>query len=168
LRVLAGAFDWQFHADIQEGPSVYRLKLKVQLPPKWFWFAWAALGVAFATLLARFNVPRFIHILRHEASVTAVVTKTECWNHASVLYSFTFDGKTYTGADSFTDRPCESYKPGSPLKVYFSIASPEENRTFEPWAGLCNEGISIALVCLVFPPLILLSLRRLWRSLAED
>jgi len=114
--------------------------------------------------MASLNVPTFIHILRHEASVTAVVTKTECWNHASVLYSFTFDGKTYTGGDSFTPKPCESYKPGSSIKVYFSTVSPQENRAFEPWAGLWNEIIPIGLVCLVFPPFILLSLRRWWRK----
>ena len=136
------------------------MNLKIQLPPKWFWSAWAALAVAFASLLVPLNVPKFIHILRHEASVTAVVTKTECWNHASVLYSFTFNGKRYSGADSFTDQPCESYKPGSPIKVYFSTASPEENRAYEPWAGLWNEGIPIALVCTVFPTIILLNLRR--------
>jgi len=136
------------------------LKPKIELPPKWFWLAWAALAVAFASVLVPFNVPRFIHILRHEASVTAVVTKTECWNHARVLYSFTFNGKTYTGVDSFTDQPCESYKPGSPIKVYFSTASPEENRAYEPWAGLWNEGITIALVCTVIPTFILLTSRR--------
>jgi hypothetical protein len=130
--------------------------------PKWFWFAWAVLAVVFASLLAPLNVPRFVHILRHEASVTAVVTGTACWNHASVLYSFTFEGRTYTGADSFTKQPCECYKPGSSITVYFSTASPEKNVTIEPWAGLWNEIISIALVCLIFPPLILLGLGRLW------
>jgi len=120
------------------------------------------LAAAFASLLVPLNVPKFIYILRHEASVTAIVTKTACWNHDSVLYSFTFDGKTYTDRDSFTEKPCESYTPGSPIKVYFSTASPDQNRTFEPRAGLRNEIIPIALVCLTVAPFIILSLRRRW------
>jgi hypothetical protein len=138
------------------------LKLKKQLPTKWFWLAWAVLAVAFTCLQVRYDVPGFIRILRHEASVTAIVTKNEIWNHASVLYSFTFRGRTYTGGDSFTDHPCESYKPGTQIKVYFSSASPEKNRAIDPRAGLWNEAIFIALVCLIFAPLLLVSIGQIF------
>lgn len=106
------------------------------------------------------NVPEFIHILHHEASVRGVVTSTQCWNHNSVLCSFTFNGKTYACGGFAREQPCESYKPGSPITVYFSTASPATNDTIEPRAGLWNEIIGIALICLIFPPLIIECLRR--------
>ncbi len=111
------------------------------------------------------NIWHYKRIKRDLESAKAVVTKTECWNHASVLYSFVFDDKTYRGASSFTKRPCGSYGPGDPIEVYFSKISPDNNSAMEPTAGIWNEIIAITLASLTFPALLLFGLRKYWRDL---
>jgi hypothetical protein len=121
---------------------------------KWFVIAWAALAATFACVFVPFNIPRIVNILRHEGSVIGKVTAPDCENHNSARYSFEFDGKAYAGIFP-VDGSCQDLKVGSPIAVYFSKVSPEENQLREPAADLWNESISIALVCLIFPTLIL-------------
>src|ERR1700689_3463295 len=126
---------------------------------RWFWIGWAILAAGFASILTPLNVPRFVRIIRHEASTTGVVTGTDCDNHASVIFSFGANGTTYTGGESRGDI-CSTVKPGTPITVYYSAQSPKDSVTREPAGELWNEIICISLVCLLGPPIILSSRRR--------
>jgi hypothetical protein len=128
----------------------------------WIWFgiAWALLAVGIASALSPLNIPRIGDISRHGASVTGVVTGTDCGNHNTVDYSFKFGGRTYAGSEQ--GGPCGSVKPGDVIKVYFSAVSPENNETMEPVGDLWNETISITLASLTSSLFIILGFKKWW------
>ena len=78
------------------------------------------------------RVGAFKELVSRHASTTAHVTATECWDHHKSIYSFTTNGKAYSGDTSFPDDPCDSTLIGRAILVYFDPRDPTVNSTSRP------------------------------------
>ena len=127
-----------------------------------FAVAWLCLAAAIAVTLGSLNIPRLVHILRHEGSAVGVVTGTDCRNHNTVRYSFEVGGQSYRGSGPFG--VCSPHRVGSPIVVYYSTETPTYNVADHPVAMLVNEIIPISFGCLVVPPFIIWRIRQGWAA----
>jgi hypothetical protein len=117
-----------------------------------FAVAWLILAAVFATALGQLNIPTFLRLIRHGEQTTATIVQPDCGNHATASYSFSVGSTPYSGKDGMTN--CGSLRAGDLIQIYYDVSDPTLNRAVEPRAGLMNEIISIALICLVVPPFI--------------
>jgi hypothetical protein len=95
----------------------------------------------------------------------AVVTRTDCPNHAVVFYQFDVGGHAISGSNSSAS--CQSSAPGSRIKVWYSDRDPTISSLTSPVADHAGAG-AFGLIALAFAGLaamlvyVRLRLRR-WR-----
>jgi hypothetical protein len=110
------------------------------------------------------NLPTLLRLATRGQRATATVVQPTCDNHASASYAFTVGATRYTGSDVMHD--CRSLHPGDSITIYYDTTDPKVSRAIEPQAGIVNEVISIALACLIGPPILIVGFiaNRLKRS----
>jgi hypothetical protein len=117
------------------------------------------LVVGFAVFLGSLNVPVIYKLLKHGGQTTARIVRTDCGNHSSGSYAYVVRGVPYLGGDVMSS-DCEQLHKGQEITVYYDLTDPRVSIAEQPMASLENELMFIALVCLVFPPVIMIGVAR--------
>ncbi|HEY4265025.1 MAG TPA: hypothetical protein VGM72_06880 [Micropepsaceae bacterium] len=92
---------------------------------------------------AQYGWWRYMTIAAHQASATGTVLATNCRNNNDVSYSFSVQGKTLQGRDSWID--CKALYRGDTLPISFSSLDPAQNMAGDGYARFVSETISILL-----------------------
>jgi hypothetical protein len=132
-----------------------------------FAFAWVVLAALFAIGLGQLNVPTFLRLVQHGERTTATIVQPNCDSHANASYTFTVASTHYSGTDVMAV-DCRSLHPGDTIQIYYDVADPTLNRAGDPKARLENELLTIAGMCLIFPPLIIAGACLGWISKKES
>jgi hypothetical protein len=122
-----------------------------------FAIAWLMLAAILVLILGRINLPTYFRLARHGERVTATIVQTDCNNHGRAFYTFQVGPTRYSDSDGMRMFDCRSLHPGDSIPVYYEITDPTISRAIEPWGGLVNELIPIALACLIVPPFMIAS-----------
>lgn len=126
---------------------------------------WIGLAAIFASITGSINMPHLIKLRAHYGETTAVITRKNCDQHQYAEYSFQVDGQTYQSGD--TIEGCDALFIGQIIPLYFDTQNPTNNSTWNVDARFWNEVITIASVCLTFPPLIIFAFRYRMRQLGS-
>jgi hypothetical protein len=120
---------------------------------------WLAIAAVLATIIAPLNVPKLLELKRFGRETGARVVRLDCANHNTAFYTFDVAGHSYTGGDVMPV-DCRSLHKGEKISIFYDQRGPQLSRASEPSGALSNELSSIFGVCLIFPPFIMLGLRR--------
>ena len=129
-----------------------------------FAIAWLLLAAIFGIGLWQINIPTFLRLIKHGERATATIVRPTCDNHASASYTFSVGTTSYSGRDVMWMVDCGSLHPGDSITIYYDITNPQISRAFEPHAGITNDLIPIAGICLTFPPFIILATMAWYRK----
>jgi hypothetical protein len=132
------------------------------------WFAgwWLVLAAIFLAILVPINVPDFLRIAMHGQRTTAKIVRLDCENHNSATYAFNVGSEQFERSDVMPTE-CRSMRIGDVIPVYYDVDDPHISRAKDPKDGLLNEVIPICLVCLTFPPLIIVLAKKKFRFLTR-
>lgn len=98
----------------QESPLVARLVLSV--------IAIMVLAIPFGINLKE---SLDVGVLRRSSrSVQATVTSKTCQNHSRLSYSYTVDGRKYSGMDTFDKAVCETAEIGDEIPIIYAAEKP--------------------------------------------
>jgi hypothetical protein len=125
-----------------------------------FLLFYAVAATAIALLMGRSNWLSYYRLF-HEGIVTqALVTKTDCADHATFSYRFAVGGQSIDGrgGDGNGNPPCGALKLGDSVQVVYLAAAPRTNLPGNPQERLVNETAVIATAALVLPLLALVIL----------
>ena len=81
-----------------------------------------------------------------------------------MTFSYRFDlrgeGVGGHGGDGYGNPSCDTLKQGDSIMIYYLSSQPEINRPGDPKARLDNETMSIAMAALIFPAILVFTLRK--------
>jgi hypothetical protein len=130
-----------------------------------FAVAWLVLAALLAIALGQINISTYLRLLEHGERATATIIRPDCDNHARASYTFTVGSTHYSNSDVMSGRDCQSLHPGDAIQNYYDVTDPTISRAIEPRDGLVNELISIALACLMVPPVLIVGLFAWYRKI---
>jgi hypothetical protein len=125
-----------------------------------FLLFYAVTATAIALLMGRSNWLSYYRLNHDGITIQALVTKTDCADHATFSYRFVVGGQSFDGrgGDGNGNPPCGSLKPGDQVQVVYLAAVPHTNLPGNPQERLVNETAVIATAALVLPLLALVVL----------
>lgn len=124
---------------------------------------WFFLDIIIVLGIGQINVPKFWSLYKRGIKVDGVVLQKEPENHQSVHFSYLGPNITYTniyGHAGYGNPGFEDLKIGEKIIVFYDPENPEISVMGYPKGYLDNEIISIALGCIIFPPLIIFAIKR--------
>ena len=116
----------------------------------WFLFS---IGIVIA--LGQLGWKDYYHLTKNGESTEGTIIKYEPRNHGSVYYMYTIDKQFYRGSQS----QCLKRNIGEKVEVFYLRTNPAISSIERPLDLLINESIAIFLAALIFPSLIVLSIR---------
>jgi hypothetical protein len=119
---------------------------------------YCGLGLVLSLPMALLNLPDYIPLSMDHRTTEGTITKLEPENHNSVYYQFVIGGQTYEGAETRANEFVNGV--GRKITVFYHPKSPAKSSISQPYDLLVNELITLGLIVLIFPGLVLITLRQ--------
>jgi hypothetical protein len=97
-------------------------------------------------------------------ATAARVLETTCGNHATFVYEFTADGRSYRskGGDGYGNPRCEDLRPGDAVRIWYLPADPGQSVAGDPERRQRNEAMTVVVGAMWFGLFLALYI---WREL---
>lgn len=114
---------------------------------------YAGVAVIIGVATSSVNMPRFVRLKNDGRQVQAIVSRTECGNHATIVSTFEVAGVVYEarGTDNFQNPQCSSVKTGDNVLAYYLPADPNVNVLGDIHERWNNEVASIIGAMVILP-----------------